>query len=130
MTIILSVLFENYEVDTQLRYLCNEIWPFEALHLGSADRYLSDYVVCMLVIINFYFAYIYTLYLSHMLIIHIWLKEYKHDPYNTVDILLVTLLVILTTYSMGMLTEKCKHTFNKYMKKVFYFITNSRFRLG
>jgi peptidoglycan/LPS O-acetylase OafA/YrhL len=87
------------------------------LPLGSADRYLADYVVCVLVCANFLCArfagfgalarlarpvrkvasYTFTLYLSHYLVISAWMTLYPHVAGSALHIAALTLLVVATT---------------------------------
>ena len=82
-------------------------WPFPGLPLGSADRFLGDYAVCAIVLLNFACArdagftallriapavrmlasYTFTLYLSHAMVIGVWLAVYPHERTSNADLL-------------------------------------------
>jgi peptidoglycan/LPS O-acetylase OafA/YrhL len=99
LTLLLLAAFKAVGADHALRTLAIDTWPFPALRLGSADRFLADYVVCVLVFANFLCArfagfgglarlagpvrklaaHTFTLYLSHFVVICAWLALYPHD---------------------------------------------------
>jgi peptidoglycan/LPS O-acetylase OafA/YrhL len=125
VTLLLLAAFEATGTDAWLRTLGNELWPFPALRLGSADQYLADYVVCVLVFANFLCArfagfgalarlanpvrsaaaYTFTLYLSHNLVITVWMARYPHDPGSLLDIVALSLLVLATTMLLYALSD-------------------------
>jgi peptidoglycan/LPS O-acetylase OafA/YrhL len=125
LTLVLLAAFKATGSDRSLRMLGNEIWPFPALHLGSADRFLADYLICALVFVNFLCArfaglgclarlagpvrtlaaHTFTLYLSHFLVLCVWLSLYPHDSSSALDIAALTLLVALVTVALSALTE-------------------------
>jgi peptidoglycan/LPS O-acetylase OafA/YrhL len=125
MTLVLLAAFKAAGADYTLRMLGIEIWPFPALRLGSADRFLADYVVCALVFVNFLCArfagfgglarlagpvralaaHTFTLYLSHFIVMTAWLALYPHDTSSAFDIAALTLLVALVTVALSALTE-------------------------
>lgn len=106
-------------------------WPFPGLPLGSADRFLGDYVVCAIVLFNFACArdagftallriapavrllasYTFTLYLSHAIVIGLWLAVYPHDRTSSADLLGLAAAIIATTFTLGALTEHRRHVF-------------------
>jgi peptidoglycan/LPS O-acetylase OafA/YrhL len=97
-----------------------------ALRLGSADRFLADYVVCVLVLANFACArdagfsallriapavrllasHTFTLYLSHSVVMGLWLAFYPHDRQSTGDLLLLALAIGAATVALGAVTER------------------------
>ena len=133
--LLLSLLalygFKTSGADEYLRELGRALWPFAALHLGSADRFLADYVVCVIVLINFacarnlgfvllrmlkrpvraVSAYTFTLYLVHQLVLTAWKGFYPHDPASVADIGFLLLAVGLATYVAGFVTERRKKVF-------------------
>jgi peptidoglycan/LPS O-acetylase OafA/YrhL len=131
LTLVLLAAFKAARADHSLRMLGIDIWPFPALHLGSADRFLADYVVCALVFVNFLCArfagfgglarlagpvrklaaHTFTLYMSHFIVICAWLALYPHDPSSALDIAALTLLVALVTIALSALTEGRKDWF-------------------
>ena len=130
-TILLLAAFKLAGLDTALRELARASWPFPGLPLKSADRYLADYLVCLLVLANFWCAkhagfmallrferpiralssYTFTLYLVHALVMGLWLALYRHDPGSAVDIAALTGLIVLATWAVGQLTEHRKGWF-------------------
>jgi peptidoglycan/LPS O-acetylase OafA/YrhL len=130
-TLALLVLFKETGADFALRALANATWPFPGLPLRSADRFLADYVVCVLVVANFLFAkcavfpsllrvekpvrwlasYTFTLYLVHALVMRLWLMLYPHDPASSVDIAALVALIALSTLVIGQVTEHRKGWF-------------------
>jgi peptidoglycan/LPS O-acetylase OafA/YrhL len=135
-TLVVLGAYKYYGLDLTLRALGIALWPFPGLHLGSADRYLADYVVCILVYLNFLLArqsgfaalarwdkpiralaaYTFTLYLIHGPVMGLWSLFYRHDRTSMLDIAALSLAIGLATYVVGLLTEQRKawfqHAFN------------------
>ncbi len=125
-------LYKYFDLDIALRVFGNDIWPFDFLSLGSADRYLGDYVVAIIIIINFHCAryfnfnslikyqnpirtisnYTFTLYLVHFLVLSIWIKLYNHNPSSISDIFLLVLTISISTFALGQITEHKKYWFS------------------
>lgn len=125
--------FKLADADILLRAYGSAAWPFTGLRLGSADRYLADYVVCVLVLVNFacarhlefpllrrlqapvraLAAYTFTLYLVHNLVLMAWQGFFPHDPRSLAHILLVLAAVGLATYLAGFVTERRRHEFER-----------------
>jgi peptidoglycan/LPS O-acetylase OafA/YrhL len=121
-------LYKYAGLDASLRALGMALWPFASLHLGTADRYLADYVVCMLVCLNFLCArqaaftslraldapirtlaaYTFTLYLIHGPVIGMWLLFYPHQRGSALDLLLLSICIGGATWLVGMITEQRK----------------------
>jgi len=130
-SLVLLALFKLSGSDVFLRMFARAHWPFPAVPLRSADRVLADYVVCVLVLANFWCArwvgfagllrfergirglssYTFTLYLVHALVMSLWLALYRHDRNSAVDIAALTLLIVVATWVVGQLTEQRKHWF-------------------
>ena len=128
---VLLALFKLSGSDVFLRMWAREAWPFPALPLRSADRFLADYVVCVLVLANFWCArcvgfagllrlerpirglssYTFTLYLVHALVMSLWLVLVRHDRNSAVDIAALTVMIVAVTWVVGQLTERRKHWF-------------------
>lgn len=120
------VLYAAIDIEGSLRGALLAWWPFPSLPLGSADRVLSDYLVCAIVLANFACArdarftallrfapawqlaasHTFTLYLSHALVIELWLALYRHDPRSGTDILALTVLIAASTVALGAVTER------------------------
>lgn len=139
ISIIILALYKYFDLDIHLRVYGNNIWPFNFLKLGSADRYLSDYIITLFVVINFFCAkhakfcsllshktairsisaYTFTLYLVHALVMSIWKNFYTHHSSSVLDILLLIISISLSTYALGQLTEHRKHLFNNFFTYVY-----------
>jgi peptidoglycan/LPS O-acetylase OafA/YrhL len=125
VSLMLLAAFKAAGADAWLRALGTELWPFASLRLGSADRYLADYAVCVLVLANFLCARFagfgalarlggpvrwlaattFTLYLSHYPVISAWMALYPHDAGSALDIAALTGLVVLVTMLLCAVTE-------------------------
>lgn len=100
-------------------------WPFPALPLGSADRFLGDYVVAAIVLAHFACArdaglggmrqaapliralagYTFTLYLWHAVVFGLWLAFYPHRTGSAADLLALGAVTVASTVALGALTE-------------------------
>ena len=89
---VLLLLYAHWQGEMVLRALAVAYWPWPAWPLGSADRVLGDYLVGLLILLNFYCAlharlstpdwlvqlgrvlafYTFPLYLAHSLVISAW----------------------------------------------------------
>lgn len=116
-----------------LRNLAVSSWEFRSFPLASAERFLADYLVCVLVVVNFLCArfaglggllkysgmirtvasYTFTLYLSHMLVISAWLSWYAHDSKNPYNISGITLAICFVTLVLAQVTERRKAKFRQ-----------------
>ena len=135
-TFLLLLIYKYFDIDYFMRSLGNELWPVEWMRLGSADRYLADYLITLLVLANFYFAfnakiplpkentikfaasYTFTLYLLHSIIIAIW---HKYIPIPETSILTLFGIIILTGISVlfvGRFTEHKKHVYSKLFRSL------------
>ena len=132
-TIAVLLAYKYFGVDLYLRALGSALWPFARLQLGSADRYLADYLVCLLIYVNFTLArqcgfaslqaldkpirvlasYTFTLYLVHGPVIGLWTSFYRHDSGSARDLLLLSAAIALATWLVGMLTERRKVWFKQ-----------------
>ena len=130
-TLGLLVLFKVSELDATLRALGHAIWPFPGLPLKSADRFLADYVVCLLVVVNFLCAknagfagllrverpvrvlasYTFTLYLVHTLVMRLWGLLYPHDRTSALDVAALLAAIGVATWLLGQVTEQRKGWF-------------------
>lgn len=131
-------VFKLYGIDAALRALGVALWPFPQLPLGSADRYLADYVVCLLVWLNFLCArdapllslqacarpvralarYTFTLYLVHALVIGLWLHFYHPVMNRGADAALLAACICLATYACGQVTERRRHWFRACIERL------------
>lgn len=119
-------LYVALGLEAPLRAFGAAAWPFDALPLGSADRFLADYLVGAIVLANFACArdarldgllrlqapirllasHTFTLYLSHMLVIRTWLAFYPHRRESSLDHLGLLLAIAAATILLGGVTER------------------------
>jgi peptidoglycan/LPS O-acetylase OafA/YrhL len=151
---VLSLLvlcgYKIFGWDDSLRVLGGELWPFPSLPLGSADRYLCDYAVGVMVFLNFYcFAFVefifldkfaaaiksissttFSLYLVHVLVIALWQYFYARDVINAAnaagggsfsDVLWLTLWIALATVVVSMTTDYFKSGLLRWLTRVYDF---------
>lgn len=131
VTLVAIVAYKGYAVDENLRALGNSIWPFPKLPLTSADRYVADYVVMVIVLANFYFAnqaqfefsewwgkrirlassYTFTLYMVHALVITAWIMMLPATRGGWSSLFALCALIAGVTYVLAMLTEQRKDWF-------------------
>jgi peptidoglycan/LPS O-acetylase OafA/YrhL len=138
-TLVLLAAFKESGMDAALRAAALASWPFPGLPLKSADRYLADYLVCLLVLANFLCArsagfggllrverpirvlasYTFTLYLVHALVMRVWLIVYPHRRSDGADVALLLVVIVAATWVLGQLTEHRK----KWFERVFLRLT-------
>jgi peptidoglycan/LPS O-acetylase OafA/YrhL len=131
LSLALLALYKASDTEAALRALAHAHWPFAGLQLKSADRFLADYLVCMLVVLNFVCAknldfrallrverplrwlasYTFTLYLVHALVMRVWLVVYPHRRSDPVDILSLVVVIFSATWLVGEITEHRKWWF-------------------
>lgn len=110
--------------EESLRALGSAIWPFAWLPLGSADRFLGDWLLCLIVLANFACArdadftallrvarpvrwlasHTFTLYLSHALVIGLWQVFYPGRS-SASGVLLLLAAIAATAILLGAVTE-------------------------
>lgn len=119
-------LFKIAGLDIALRAAGIGAWPFPALPISSADRYLADYAVGAIMLLHFAcarqarFACLlalagpirslasstFVLYLVHGLIMGLW-DEYHGGPTTgPADLLLLTACIGAATYACSIVTER------------------------
>ncbi len=133
-TLALLVAFKLAGLDVTLRALGQASWPFPGLPLKSADRFLPDYLVCVLVVLNFLCAksagfmallrietpvralasYTFTLYLVHTVVMQLWIGVYPHRRSDAGDVLLLVGLIAAATWMVGQVTEHRKGWFERF----------------
>lgn len=138
MSLVLLAAFKASDLDVTLRALAQAGWPFPGLPLKNADRCLADYVVCILVVLNFLCAknlafhallrvekpvralasYTFTLYLVHALVMQVWLIVYPHRQSNAVDVVLLVALIVAATWLIGQVTEQRKWWFERVFARI------------
>jgi peptidoglycan/LPS O-acetylase OafA/YrhL len=139
------ILYKQAGLDQYLVTLGQTIWPFEQLSLGSAKKYLSDYVVCLFVFIHLYSAkyvdlswvvkakkpivllasYTFTLYLVHAPVMITIEHNWKLNTDSVYTTLFILILVAFVTWGLGLLTEQRKHKFKPLIKLGLTGIKNS-----
>jgi peptidoglycan/LPS O-acetylase OafA/YrhL len=137
LSIILAVVFKVSELPLYFREHTSLLWPGYFPALASADRFISDYVWTLIIMLNFYslhfinfktpaaievkvrlFAtYTFTLYLAHMLVIEVYARHFKDEANGLIELFVVILIIALSTYFIGELTEKRKYLFSSFLKK-------------
>ena len=137
-TLALLVAFKASGLDVSLRTLANASWPFPGLPLKSADRFLADYCVCVLVVLNFLCAksadftillrvekplrwlasHTFTLYLVHALVMRMWLIVYPHRRSDPVDVLSLVVVIVSATLLAAEVTEHRKWWFKAVFTKL------------
>lgn len=141
-SIVFLCLYKYFNMNIYLQELGILIWPFKSFALGSASRYLADYCVCIIVLLNFYFAkyaefielekfsveirivssYTFTLYLAHMLVISMWLLIYPHNSSSVGDIFMLSMSIGVVTYLLGSITEHKKYWYSNLFTRIFDYI--------
>lgn len=130
-SLVLLAAWVGLRLEDPLRMAAIAWWPFPALPLGSADRFLGDYVVCAIVLLNFACArdagfsalerigpavrllasYTFTLYLSHAIVIALWLSFYPQAGSAGAGLVGLGAAIAATTFALGTLTEHRRHLF-------------------
>jgi peptidoglycan/LPS O-acetylase OafA/YrhL len=138
LPVALYILFKQSATDTFLVAYGQHIWPWPQLSLGSASKYLSDYVVCVLFFCHLYGArfinisaimqykrlitvlasYTFTLYLAHAPVMKTIHHNMDIDPQSIWTTVFVLIAVTIVTLLLGLLTEQRKHLFLPYTVKV------------
>jgi len=136
------LVFKFTGTDKLLIELGQEIWPFASLSLGSAKKYLSDYVVCFFVLGHLYAAnyvnltwivkfkkaivalasYTFTLYLIHAPVMKTIEHNWQIDTESISTSIFILLLVAFSTWSIGIITEQRKHKFKPFVILIVNFI--------
>ncbi len=127
-SLLLLWLYCYCDTEPALRALAKAHWPFNSLRLGSSERYLADYLVCLMVLLNLgcaryckfgalhrftvpiraLSAYTFTLYLLHWMVRDVWIAFYRPVPDSATDLAMLVLAIALATYLVGFVTEKQK----------------------
>lgn len=132
-------IFKLIDGDEYLRSLGRAIWPFPKAELGSADRFLADYLVCAFVVANFACArftefhrlmrwkkitqalasHTFTLYIVHGLIMMVWLSFFDDGKASLINLLLLIAFTAFFTYLFGFVTERRKNEFVRFFAWIF-----------
>lgn len=139
LSVLLLVLLHASGLEETGRQFVGTWWPFSGIQLGSAVRFQTDYLVCLLVLANFacaryaafggllrlakpiraLAAYTFTLYLVHEMVINCWRTFHGHDANSASDVLVLASLVIGGTWLVGQVTEHRKHWFHHAFDRLF-----------
>jgi peptidoglycan/LPS O-acetylase OafA/YrhL len=125
LSLVLLAVWAWYDPEPALRQAAQAAWPFPHLRMGSADRVLADYLVGMLVLVNFacarhagfgqllqaarpirfVSAHTFTLYLSHSIVICAWQALVVFRRGDPAVLLGLTLAIAATAAVLQPLTE-------------------------
>ena len=137
-SLVLLYAYEASDCEALLRALGRASWFAQAFALGNADRFLADYVVGLIVCLNFACArfagfgallrvagpvqrcasYTLTLYLSHALVLAAWPVLYRHDPASGIDLLMLAVAIGAATWLLGTLTEQRKYAWRRLFERL------------
>ncbi|SHH42152.1 acyltransferase [Massilia sp. CF038] len=126
LTLAALLAYKLLALDVVLREAGVALWPFPGFPLSSANRYLADYLVAVLMYAHFCFArqacftvparwqqpiralaaYTFPLYLAHGLVLGWWEQFYGVETGGAFDVLLLTVCIGLATYACGVFTER------------------------
>jgi len=133
---IMILVYKFFDFDESTRTIGQAFWPFTELSLGSADRYIGDYIVTIFILLNFYFAYrcnlklkfssiiqkvasyTFTLYLLHTITLAIWQSVIGIDNVSFINTLGVLLFTLIAVYIVGNFTEHKKHVYSKLFRSL------------
>jgi peptidoglycan/LPS O-acetylase OafA/YrhL len=133
VSILLLLIYNLAGAEVALRNLAVTTWPFPSFPLASAERFLADYAVCVMVITNFVCArfaglsglvkygkqiravssYTFTLYLSHMLVVLTWIRIYPREGGSLANVAGITVAIGFATFALAQLTERRKDRFRQ-----------------
>ena len=131
LTFAAIALMDFSGTDIYLWELGRSLWPFPSLPLGSSDQYLLDYVVGLLVVLNFkcardadlpvprgaskairaFASYTLTLYLVHTLVILTWTRNFPFERNSAIDVIALLVTIGVATWTIGGLTERRRQLF-------------------
>lgn len=138
VSLALLLAYEAGDIEELLRTAARTSWLGHAFQLGNADRFLGDYLVGLIVCLNFacarfagfgallrvaapirrLAAYTLTLYLSHALVLHAWPALYPHDPSSMADLLGLGVAVAVVTAALGLVTEQRRDVFKRALDRL------------
>lgn len=139
LSITALVLFKLSDADESLRTIGRSIMPFPNVQLGSADRFLADYVVGAFVLVNFACArfaeftllmplkkitqalasHTFTLYIVHGLIMMGWLSFFDDGRATFTNLAWLIAATAFFTYLFGFVTERRKDEFVRFFGWLF-----------
>lgn len=138
-TLFALIAYKCLDLDQTLKATGVRLWPFPNLSLSSAEKFMSDYVVCVLVFFNFFFArfssfsflgrysrwikgfasYTFTLYLLHPLINSLWNQYANPNPGSWLNAFALLSVTGLLTFVVGMVTEHKKDFFTRFFRRFY-----------
>jgi peptidoglycan/LPS O-acetylase OafA/YrhL len=124
-SLVMIVWWGASSAEPVLRQLGQQLWPFPSVSPGTADRYLADYAVGLLVLINFACArqlpwrrlgaarafiragsrYTFSLYLTHMLVLFAARQCFGPGHYSPLGIALLLCALAVVAIAVGELGE-------------------------
>jgi peptidoglycan/LPS O-acetylase OafA/YrhL len=116
------------DVEERLKALVWALWPFAQEALPGNDRFLGDYLVCALVVVNFACAryagftalerwsapirtlsfFTFPLYLCHALVLGIWRAFHPQQGGGAADIVAVMITIAAFTWALGHGAERLR----------------------
>lgn len=125
VTLAALALYKIAGLDELLRTAGGTLWPFPGFALSSANRYLADYLVTLIMVPHFMFArqaqfgalqafqgpiralasYTFALYLVHGLVMGLWEQFVGVAPAGALPLLALSACIGLATYACGMFGE-------------------------
>lgn len=138
-TVLLLVAYKYSGAEFYLRELGSSWWPISWFKLGTADRYLADYLVCVIVYLHFLFArqarlsalaplagpiravaaYTFTLYLVHGPVMGIWGHFIAPGRASAAALASLAACIGLATWSLGLVTERRKGWFKRQFESLY-----------
>jgi peptidoglycan/LPS O-acetylase OafA/YrhL len=128
VTIALLAAFYLLDIEDRLKALVWSLWPFSTNVLHGNDRFLGDYIVCALVVVNFACArfagftaldawavpirklsfFTFPLYLCHALVLEIWRAFHPQQDGGPADFVLALLAIAVFTWVLGHGAERLR----------------------
>jgi len=126
LTLAALALYKIAGLDELLRTAGGALWPFPGFPLSSANRYLADYLVTLIMLPHFLFArqaqfgalqawqqpirtlaaYTFALYLVHGLVMGLWEQFVGVEPGGVFPVLMLSVCIGLVTYACGVFGER------------------------
>jgi peptidoglycan/LPS O-acetylase OafA/YrhL len=137
-SVVLIGLWGWLDPEPYLRGVANGWWPFPGIRMGSADRVLADYAVCLLVLANFACArqagfdallrvgrpirflsgHTFTLYLSHGIVIGFWQTVWPIERGSAQAIFAIGAAIALTALALNPLTAALRGVLRPMLQRI------------